>query len=289
MARYELPRPRSRKRALRITLFVVILLLLLGARTVASTVIDYQWWKELGQVDTWLNLYLYASRPALGRYRHCVRCALDRTCARPEIRRNAASASTRLTAGFRRSRCCSSASWSPRRRSIPGRSFATSAAATLPEAATAGTTRSSASRLPSIYFDLPFYSDLRQYVCSRDRGLLSWCTGSRRASGNCAIALRSCARCARSIRAFFGWRAASNRSSCAAPLIVGLLALAFRFFLGRYEMVLNQHTFLVGVDYVDNYHRSAAAVADDRRRVCWPRPSCGRAAGCSPPRWRSRW
>src|SRR5260370_16699621 len=65
MARYELPRPRTRKRALRITLFAVILLLLLGARTIASTVIDYQWWKELGQVDTWLSLYLYAIGPLL--------------------------------------------------------------------------------------------------------------------------------------------------------------------------------------------------------------------------------
>src|SRR5229473_933796 len=63
MARYELPRPRSRKRALRITLVVVILLVLAGARTVASTVIDYQWWKELGQVDTWLSLYLYGFGP----------------------------------------------------------------------------------------------------------------------------------------------------------------------------------------------------------------------------------
>src|SRR5258706_5204165 len=63
MARYELPRPRSRKRTVRITLIVVLLLTLLGARTVASTVIDYQWWKELGQVDTWLSLYLYGIGP----------------------------------------------------------------------------------------------------------------------------------------------------------------------------------------------------------------------------------
>ena len=34
--------------------------------------------------------------------------------------------------------------------------------------------------------------------------------------------------------------------------MVLLLALAVRFFLGRYEMVYNEHgTFLVGVDYVD--------------------------------------
>ena len=36
--------------------------------------------------------------------------------------------------------------------------------------------------------------------------------------------------------------------------MVLLLALAVRFFLGRYEMVYNEHgTFLVGVDYVDQY------------------------------------
>src|SRR5260221_233331 len=63
MARYEVPRPRSRKRALRITLVVVILLVLAGARTVASTGIDYQWWKELWQVDTWVSLYLYGFVP----------------------------------------------------------------------------------------------------------------------------------------------------------------------------------------------------------------------------------
>ena len=63
MARYELPRPRSSRRTLRITLIVVILLVLVGARTIASTVIDYQWWKELGQVDTWLSLYLYSIGP----------------------------------------------------------------------------------------------------------------------------------------------------------------------------------------------------------------------------------
>src|SRR5713101_8335149 len=65
MAQYQFPRQRSRprKRALRITVFVVILMALLGARTVASTVIDYKWWKELGQVDTWLNMYLYGLGP----------------------------------------------------------------------------------------------------------------------------------------------------------------------------------------------------------------------------------
>ncbi len=63
MAQYQLPRGRSRPRALRITLLVVVVLAFIGARTIASILIDYEWWKELGQVDTWLSMYLYSVGP----------------------------------------------------------------------------------------------------------------------------------------------------------------------------------------------------------------------------------
>ena len=63
MAQYQLPSRRSRSRKLRITLIVIAVLVLAGARTIASTIIDYKWWKELGQVDTWLSLYLYGVGP----------------------------------------------------------------------------------------------------------------------------------------------------------------------------------------------------------------------------------
>src|SRR5260370_35755800 len=64
MAQYRLPsrRPSSR-RAGRITLVIAAILILLGGRTIASTVIDYEWWKEMGQVNTWLNMYLYGFGP----------------------------------------------------------------------------------------------------------------------------------------------------------------------------------------------------------------------------------
>ena len=35
--------------------------------------------------------------------------------------------------------------------------------------------------------------------------------------------------------------------------VVFLLGFALRYFLGRYEMVWNDHSFMVGVDYVDQY------------------------------------
>lgn len=46
-------------------LFVVILILaiLFCSRYIASTLIDYEWWSELHQVDAWINLLLYGTVP----------------------------------------------------------------------------------------------------------------------------------------------------------------------------------------------------------------------------------
>jgi len=40
-----------------------LLILLLCSRFLASTLIDYSWWSEVGQVDTWVNLWLYGTGP----------------------------------------------------------------------------------------------------------------------------------------------------------------------------------------------------------------------------------
>lgn len=46
-----------------IVLLVVLFVLLLSSRYLASTLIDYEWWTEVGQVDTWFNLLLYGTGP----------------------------------------------------------------------------------------------------------------------------------------------------------------------------------------------------------------------------------
>jgi uncharacterized membrane protein (UPF0182 family) len=46
-----------------ITLIVVVIALLFAARTIASYVIDVEWWKELGQFDTWLSMLTYSFAP----------------------------------------------------------------------------------------------------------------------------------------------------------------------------------------------------------------------------------
>src|SRR5215472_11729221 len=43
-----------------------LVVLLIGARSIASYVIDVEWWKELGQLDTWLSMLTYSVAPVIG-------------------------------------------------------------------------------------------------------------------------------------------------------------------------------------------------------------------------------
>lgn len=43
----------------------LLFLLLIGSRFLASTLIDYKWWSEMGQTDTWFDLYLYGTGPLI--------------------------------------------------------------------------------------------------------------------------------------------------------------------------------------------------------------------------------
>jgi uncharacterized membrane protein (UPF0182 family) len=63
MARYELP-AASRRRIWPIVLIGLFVLILIGARTLASYIIEYNWWREMGQVSTWLSLLAYSLAPA---------------------------------------------------------------------------------------------------------------------------------------------------------------------------------------------------------------------------------
>ncbi|MGA9623684.1 MAG: UPF0182 family protein, partial [Bryobacteraceae bacterium] len=46
-----------------IAFFIILGLLLLSARVLASYVIEIAWWKELGQFHTWLSLLYYSTAP----------------------------------------------------------------------------------------------------------------------------------------------------------------------------------------------------------------------------------
>jgi hypothetical protein len=59
MAYYDLRRGRGWGK----WLIAAVVAVLLGARTIASTVIEYQWWKEVGQVPVWTGMIAYGMAP----------------------------------------------------------------------------------------------------------------------------------------------------------------------------------------------------------------------------------
>ena len=72
------PNPSCRR------LFVI----LLGARSFASYLIEYEWWKEMGQTATWFAMLTLSTGAARRRHLDRFRRALDRARARLEIRRH---------------------------------------------------------------------------------------------------------------------------------------------------------------------------------------------------------
>ncbi len=46
-----------------VTLVIAAVVLLTGARTLSSWILDYQWWQELGHVETWFSMMLYSVGP----------------------------------------------------------------------------------------------------------------------------------------------------------------------------------------------------------------------------------
>src|SRR5579871_978011 len=59
-----LPRPQRTHPQFRwLVLFAAVLLVLVFGRSICSLVIDYQWWKEMGQLSTWARglTYVYST------------------------------------------------------------------------------------------------------------------------------------------------------------------------------------------------------------------------------------
>src|SRR5450432_4045407 len=64
MPRYEIePGRRHRGPAARISLIVILVLVLFGARSASSYASEIAWWKELGQLSTWWSMLYYNLAP----------------------------------------------------------------------------------------------------------------------------------------------------------------------------------------------------------------------------------
>jgi uncharacterized protein len=235
-----------------IALLVALVVLILGAGSLASYTIEIQWWKELGQFNTWLSMLYYRLAPvtlativafAALWLTHARALKFAGTSLRQNPLYTRISSLVLLLIGY----LVASAAidtWTVVR-------YAGSRA--IPAAATGWHDTVFNKPLSFYLFDLPFYGMVRGYVlgvvivCI----LLYWIAAR-------GWQLRSRFSQMESGReldpGIFRLEGGLESRFLRGAAVVLLMAMAVRFFLGRYEMVYNEHgSFLVGVDYVDQY------------------------------------
>ena len=251
MARYEIEGGRRLfSSAALITAGIILIILLIGARSMANYAIEIAWWKELGQFDTWLSMLTYSVLPLAGAtliafvalwIAHARALKFAGTSLGEHRGYARLSTLGMLILGYFVA-AASIDTWTVIR-------FA--GARGLPAAATAWHDAVFQKPLSFYLFDLPFYDLLRGYVLAVVIvAILVYWIAAR------AWQLRYQfpeMRDAREIDPnFFRLKGGLESTFVRGAAVVLLLALAVKFFLGRYEMVYNEHgTFMVGIDYVD--------------------------------------
>ena len=222
---------------------ILLLVLLFSSGFIADTLIDYQWWKELGQVDTWVRQIQYGSFPVL-----------------------AASLLAALVLWMAVARGMKYGGWGLG--SIPHLTKASVIGALVLGIFVAGATIDTwtviryaggnalsgeatswhdpifGKPLSFYLFDLPFYRSLYSYLLTVTLlgAFLYWLAA--RLAGLQSGALRA-------TDPKFALETAFLRFAG----IIFLFALAARFYLKRYALLASDHGFLVGIDYVDEHIR----------------------------------
>ena len=227
---------------------IAIVLFLIGANWGASLLIDYSWWKELGQVDTWIALYAYSTLPVVAgtmiawivlliAHGRAVHFAGGRVSDYPLYSRIAMLGL--LVVSFLTADA-SIDNWTVLR-------FAGSRAAD----ATAGFHDPIFGKPVTFYlFDLPFWSDLRGYVFAvLFLAILVYWLVARGWQLRFTLPDLAAGFDFRMLRLAGGLESGFLRGA----LAFFLAAFSVKFYLGRYEMVWNQHRFMVGVDYTDDH------------------------------------
>ena len=229
-------------------LIAVLITLLLGARIAASYVIDYEWWREMGQVDTWLKLLTYGVAPTVAAtaiaflvfwLAHMRAMLFARVAGRS--RRIYSVLMTLLLLGI--ALLISAAtldSWDTVR-FFAGRNLDSTAAWLDPMFG---------KPLAFYLFELPFYSMLLRFIIATAiiAALVYWLTARgwqlRNSHPDLSKGLQfqfSDLHLSGALESFFLRGAAS----------IFMAALAVHFYLERYALLLNDHGFMVGADYID--------------------------------------
>jgi uncharacterized membrane protein (UPF0182 family) len=237
-------------RATRIAIFVILGLVLLSARVLAQYTIEIEWWKELGQFRTWLSILYYSMAPLTAAtllafaalwiaHARALKFAGTSLGERPIYAR--ISALALLLVGYLIA-ASSIDTWTVVR-------FAGSRG--LPAAATVWRDAIFQKPLSFYLFDLPFYLLLRSYVLALVIVciLVYWMAARGWQLRHKFGELQD----ARELDlTFLRLEGGLESRFLRGATVALLLAMALRFFLGRYEMLYNEHgTFLVGIDFVD--------------------------------------
>jgi uncharacterized protein len=252
MAQFEtVEKPRApRSPATRITLILLLVLLLLGAGTIASYTIEVQWWKEMGQIETWLKMLYYGSVPlALATLlafaalwtAHARALKFAGTALREHPGYARLAGLFLLFVGYAVS-AGSLDTWTVVR-------FAGSRG--LQDAATAWRDPVFAKPLSFYLFDLPFWGMLRGWVLALAILciLVYWLTARAWQLRYRFPEMRNTQELDPS---FLRLEGGLESKFIRGAAMVLLLSMALRFYLGRFEMAYKEHgTFLVGIDYVD--------------------------------------
>ncbi len=245
--RFETITPRRRVPG-KITLIVALLVILFGAGSIAGYVIEYQWWQEMGQLETWFDMLGYGLGPVFAATLIAfvslwVAHARGMKFAGASLRENRgysklATVILLVLAYFVAAGALDN--WTAVRY-IGSSALGSGGAAWRDPVFNAP--------LSFYLFDLPFYSELRGFlfaltiVCA----LVYWLTARGWQLRYRFPEIRHDEIDPRLFRLEGGLESAFLRGAG----VIFLLALALRFFLGRYEMVWNDHGFMTGIDYVD--------------------------------------
>jgi uncharacterized membrane protein (UPF0182 family) len=227
---------------------VLLVVVLWVSTTAADFVIDYNWWKELGQVNTWFSMLWYSVAPfAVGAviafsalfvaHSRGLHFAGIRQRDFPLYSRLAVAALAVVTLLFTSAMVDY---WTVMR-------FFGSRGVTLPPEAWKDQVFSRP--LPFYLFDLPFYSQLLgfAFVLAILCALVFWATARAWQLWMRGGSLRTFEMGSRALLLPGAGRAGFVR----IVSVILLLGLAAWVFLGNYDLLLNSHAFMTGADYVD--------------------------------------
>ncbi len=239
----------ARRRIGLIAIGVVALLLVASAGWASSLLIEYSWWKEMGQVNTWLDLYAWSTMPVLAAtivawivlmiaHARAVRFARGRMSDYPVYSKVAAL----VLLGFSAIVASANLDSSTILRFAGSRALDVSKMYHDPVFG-----KSAAFYL----FDLPFWADMRGFVFATViMAILVYLLVARAWQLRFSLPdLRQGAVDLSFLKLEGGLESKFLRGGAA----FFLLAIACRYYLDRFAMAWNQHKFLTGIDYTDDH------------------------------------